>query len=107
MADVGFQFCLAKLEQRPVFMAAVHRGFWPCIEARPMCHFLTRVLAHISEAMRIFAASIASVVILSVGLMLALGGRLEGLIPLVFGSLAVFSLWKLVRQIDRNVTGMF
>jgi hypothetical protein len=88
-------------------MGAVHRGFRPCIEARPMHHFLTKVLDHIFDAIRIFALSIVSVVMLSVGLMLALGGRPEGLIPLVLGSLAAFNLLKLGRQLYRNVTGMF
>lgn len=35
------------------------------------------------------------------------GGRPEGLIPLMLGSLAAFNLWKLVRQLDRILTGIF
>ena len=88
-------------------MIAVHRGFRPRSEARPMFHFLTKILDHISDAIRVFALSIVSVVMLFVGLTLALGGRPEGLIPLVLGSLAAFNLWKLLRQLYRDVTGSF
>jgi hypothetical protein len=72
-----------------------------------MYHFLSRVFDRISDAIRVFALLIIGVVMLFVGLMLALGGRPEALIPLILGSLAVFNLRKLLLQLYRDVTGSF
>ncbi|KCZ88324.1 hypothetical protein [Hyphomonas johnsonii] len=70
-----------------------------------MYHFLTKVLSRISEVIRIFALSIVGLMMLSTGLVLAIGGRPEALIPLVLGGFAVFNLRKLVLQLYREIGG--
>lgn len=67
----------------------------------------TRSLVGLSEAIRLAALVLLSVVFTGVGVALAMGGRPEAVIPLLLGAGAIFQLPKRFVNLYRDLTGNY
>jgi hypothetical protein len=67
----------------------------------------SRALAGISDVIRMAALVLLGAVFTGIGVVLAMGGRPEAVIPLILGAGALSQLPKLVVNLYRDLTGNY
>jgi hypothetical protein len=72
-----------------------------------MLELASRALSHFTDAVQILMLVLIGVIMTGVGAVLAIGGRPEAVIPLLFGSMALLQLPKRLKNIYRDLTGNY
>lgn len=70
-----------------------------------MLDIANKALNGFSDLVRLFSLLLIGGIMVSIGLMLAAGGRPEGAIPLILGLLAFFQVPALVKTLYQDLTG--
>lgn len=76
-------------------------------KARTMIEKASRTLVGISDVIRLAALVLLGAVFTGVGVVLAMGGRPEAVVPLLLGASALSQLPKLIVNFYRDLTGNY